>query len=200
LVDAGFAFLFAQLHHPALATFAPIRRALRLRTVFNLLGPIANPARVRKQIVGVALADHAAAIAGALSQSHRQHALVVRGLDGMDEISPFAPTVIIEIRDGDAREYELDPRSIVRSPNASVSDAHVDGGVDAAAERFMRVLDGTDRGAAADAVALNAGAGLYLAGRAQDIAAGYHLAVSLLDGGEPARYLESLVEPQEKVQ
>lgn len=197
LAESGFAFLFAQLHHPALAVFAPIRRALRLRTVFNLLGPIANPARVQRQIVGVGLADHAQAMAGALHQSGRVHALVVRGLDGMDEISPFAPTQIIEIDEEATREFTLDPSDIVRSFGSPISDAHVAGGVSEAAERFMRVLDGSDRGAAADAVALNAGAGLYVAGKVANIPAGYTMAVELLDSGQPAHYFARLVATSE---
>lgn len=188
LAETGFAFLFAQLHHPALAAFAPVRRRLRLRTVFNLLGPIANPARVTRQVIGVAREDHAQALAAAL-QPTAEHILIVRGLDGMDELSPSSPSEVIELRRGEMRSYVHTP-----APNlGSGDDLRLGGGVPEAAERLLRVLDGSSTGQGSQAVALNAGAALVVGDAAGSIEEGYELARATLAVGSPAKFLRDWI-------
>jgi anthranilate phosphoribosyltransferase len=188
----GFAFLFAPRLHPAMRAVMPVRRALGVRTVFNLLGPIANPAGVERQVVGVYGHAVMPLIAGALAELGAEHAWVVHGEDGLDELSVCAPTRVVEVRGGRvAREFTVDARDL-GIPAAERADL---AGGDAAenAVRLRAILAGVERSPAAEAVALNAGAALVVAGAAPDLAAGVERSRACLAEGAAARTLDAVV-------
>ena len=193
LLDAhGFAFLFAPRLHPAMRAVMPVRRALGVRTVFNLLGPLANPAGVRRQVVGVYGPGVMPLVAGALAELGAEHAWVVHGEDGLDELSVCAPTRVIEVRTGAiAREFTVDPQrlGIARASRAELA------GPDAAenAVRLRAILAGAERSAAAEAIALNAAAALVVGGVASDIAGGLESCRAGLASGAAAAKLDATV-------
>src|SRR4029077_6865377 len=110
--ELGFAFLFAQAHHPAMKHAGPVRRELATRTIFNVLGPLTNPAGARAQVVGVYAPEIARTIAEALVQLDARRAFVVHGAGGIDELSPVGPNLVCEVENGQVREYELDPGAL----------------------------------------------------------------------------------------
>ena len=192
LQRTGFAFLFAPTYHGAMRHAAPVRAELGIKTVLNLLGPLVNPAAAEFQLIGVydrALCEpmaHAARLLGV------RRVLVVHGADGQDEVSVTAPTRMVEIgEDGACREREFDPASCGIAP-ATVDEL---AGGDAAHNAAMarELLAGGGRPALRDAVAVNAGAALYVAGAAPDIAAGYRRARTALEDGSAAAKLEEVV-------
>lgn len=192
LVDeVGIGFLFAPMLHPAMKAVMPVRRALGVRTTFNLLGPLTNPAGVRRQVVGVWSRDIQDLVARALAELGTVHALVVHSDDGLDELSVLAPTRVLEIRAGqlvgerhvDAQELGLEARSPERLRGGEVEDN---------ARRLRAILSGEEEGAAADAVALNAAAALVVAGRVAGLAEGVTVARELLAAGTPGRTLDEL--------
>jgi anthranilate phosphoribosyltransferase len=193
LLDAeGFAFLFAPRLHPTMRAVMPVRRALGVRTVFNLLGPLSNPAGVRRQVVGVYSAAVMTLVAGALAELGAEHAWVVHGTDGLDELSVCAPTQVIEVRGGRvAGEFMVEPETL-GIKRASQADLV---GSDAAenAKRLRSILAGEERSSAADAVALGAAAALVVAGSARDLAAGFAAARSCLDRGAAAAKLDAVI-------
>jgi anthranilate phosphoribosyltransferase len=193
LLDAeGFAFLFAPRLHPAMRVVMPVRRALGVRTVFNLLGPLANPAGVRRQVVGVYSAAVMPLVAGALAELDAEHAWVVHGSDGLDELSVCAPTQVIEIRGGRiAGEFVVKPETL-GIKRASQADLV---GADAAenAKRLRSILAGEERSPAAEAVALGAAAALVVAGSARDLAEGFAAARSCLARGAAAAKLDAVI-------
>ena len=159
----GFCFLFAQTHHPAMRHIAPVRRALAIPTLLNLLGPLCNPAGVRRQVLGVAFDARRPQLAQALAALDCQRALVVHSGDHLDEISLLATTEITEVHAGQvAGTWTLDPRRHARGSGASAEDLAVSGAEESVA-LGRRVLQG-EACPAADMVALNAAAGLYVAG------------------------------------
>jgi len=163
LRDAGIVFMFAPLMHPAMRHVGPVRRELGVQTIMNLVGPLANPARAGRQVVGVSDPRRLPLIAGALAELNSVHALVVHG-EGMDEISPFVPTQVIEVSRGTVRSWEIDPR---RFGYGAGTAEDVAGGPPAAnAAAIMRVLRAEGNATATAAVVLNAAAALYVAGRA----------------------------------
>ncbi len=174
----GITFLFAPNYHTALRHAAGPRREIGVRTVFNVLGPLTNPAGAGRQLLGVFSDTLVRPVAEVLQRLGSERAWVVHGRDGMDELTVFAPSHVAELSGGSIREFELDP--------AQVGLAHADrGGVaggDAAANaaRVRAVLDG-ERGAARDIVVLNAGAALVVAGVAADLAAGVAAAADAID-------------------
>jgi anthranilate phosphoribosyltransferase len=179
LADIGIAFLFAANHHPAMARITPIRRAIGRRTIFNLMGPLANPARVTRQLIGIARPDYAGLYAEALLQLGTQAALVVSGEEGVDELSGAGPSVAIpvgsvclgpSITPGDAG-LPRHPISAIRGGDARENAA------------ALRRLLGGDRGAYRDAVLLNAAAALVVAERATDLREGAAIAAEALDSG-----------------
>jgi anthranilate phosphoribosyltransferase len=172
LLDAeGFAFLFAPRLHPAMRVVMPVRRVLGVRTVFNLLGPLANPAGVRRQVVGVYNAAVMPLVAGALAELGAEHAWVVHGEDGLDELSVCAPSRAIEVRAGKiSGELVVDP-SKLGIPRAARADL-AGGDATENAKRLRAILAGEERSPAADAVALNAAAALIVAGAAKDLPSG----------------------------
>ncbi len=193
LLDAeGFAFLFAPRLHPAMKAVMPVRRGLGVRTVFNLLGPLCNPAGVRRQVVGVYSEAAQTLVAGALATLGAEHALVVHSLDGLDEISVSAPTRVVEVRDGAiVGAYAIEPESL----GIAAADRGVLAGGDAAANaaRLRDILGGGERSAAAEAVAINAAAALVVAGLAVDLPAGLAAARACLAAGRGAATLDRVV-------
>jgi len=188
--DHGFGFMFARAHHPAMRHAAPVRQELGIRTVFNVLGPLSNPAGVRDGVFGVHTPSLAHTYAEALADLGARHALVVHGDGGMDELSPTGPNLVVEVRNGDLDEWELDPRSLGIYPCAA---AELTGGNPAVnAERVRSVLAG-EKGGCRDAVLLNAGAALVTAGLAHDVGEGLQIAGAAVDSGEAATRLDELI-------
>jgi anthranilate phosphoribosyltransferase len=195
LNEARVVFLFAPSFHPAMKHVAPVRRELGTGTLMNLVGPLANPAGVRRQVVGVAEASRAPIVAAALVRLGAEHALVVHGRIGMDEISPHGVTDVWEVKDGAVRTWEIDPERF-RLAIKDVSD--LQGGEPAAnAERFERILgNGSAAGepdhAGLAAVLLNAGAAIYVAGIAASLAEGIGRAREVVASGAARAALDRL--------
>ncbi|HEX4600621.1 MAG TPA: anthranilate phosphoribosyltransferase [Gemmatimonadales bacterium] len=191
LRDACVTFLFAPNFHPAMKHAAPVRRELAVPSVMNLLGPLANPAGVRRQVVGVAERDRAPLLAGALARLGVEHALVVHGRVGMDEIAPHGITDVWEVRGGGVTTWALDPAE----HGLAIDDVGALRGADPAtnARRIERLLadGGGDRPGRA-ALVLNAGAAVYVAGLADSYAAGLARARAALEGGAGRAALERL--------
>ena len=190
LDEVGIAFLFAPLMHSATKYVQPARRELRLRTVFNLLGPLTNPAHTSAQVVGVYSDDLVEKLAEALALLGLRRALVVHGADGLDEITITGPTRVAEVRDGQVRTYEVTPEEfgIQRAPLEAIS------GGDAAANAGMirEILRG-EKSARRDVVLLNAAATLVAAAKVDSIGEGIPLVAGSLDSGAAADKLEALV-------
>lgn len=178
--DVGIGFLYARAFHPAMRHVAPVRAELGVPTVFNVLGPLTNPAGVDRQVVGVADARLAPLVAGALLRLGRTHALVVRSEDGLDELSTTGPSQLWEIRDGRVSESRFDPASL-GLPRATLADLQ-GGDVEVSARIADQVLSG-EPGPAADVVTLNAAAGLYVAGAVEDLRGGLEMARMALSSG-----------------
>jgi anthranilate phosphoribosyltransferase len=189
---AGFGFMFAPAHHQATRFVVPVRRELSVRTIFNLLGPLTNPAGARRQLIGIADASFLETIAGALARLGVDRALVVAGDDGLDEISTSAATRVVEVEGDELRRYTIVPADLGIEP-ADPNDPLLAGGSpehNAAATRA--VLEGA-RDARADLVAVNAGAAIYAAGASDTIAEGVELACAALHEGAAAEALERYV-------
>ncbi len=189
LSRAGCCFIFAPAYHPVLARLAGLRRALGTRTVFNLIAPLANPARPRFQLLGVAQACLLRPMAEALAALGCEHAMVVHGNDGLDEISPAAPTRVAEVRStGAISEYEIRPETfgVGGGLKALSSD-----GIEEAIGALRDALSGRP-GAAQDVLALNAGAAIYVGGRAGSIGAGVAFAREILASGKALETIEKM--------
>lgn len=188
--QAGIGFCFAPRFHPAMRHAGPPRRELGIPTVFNILGPLANPARVRRLMIGVADPSMAERMVGVLAARGCERALVVHGDDGLDELTISTTSQVVELRDGELRSYEVDPATLglATAPRETLT-----GGDPATnAELGRRVLAG-DRGPHRDIVCLNAAAGLRAAGLIDDLASGIELARRSIDTGEAAAALDRLV-------
>ena len=190
LDEIGIAFLFAPLLHPAMREVMPVRRALGVRTVFNLLGPLTNPAGAQAQVLGVYARDKVELLARVLLELGVRHALVVHGSDGLDEISTTGPTFVAEVRDGELRSYEVAPEELGlrRVPLAALAG----GAPEENAARMEALLAGGGDDALAEVVAANAGAALYVGDRAPTLREGVEQARSLLAAGAAARKLGEL--------
>jgi anthranilate phosphoribosyltransferase len=188
--SVGIGFCFAPRFHGAMRHAGPPRRELGVPTVFNFLGPLANPARVRRQVTGVADAAMAERMVQVLAAKGSERALVVYGHDGLDELTITTTSTVHELRDGAIRTYDVDPAALGLG-GGTLDDLR---GGDAAtnAELSRRVLGG-ERGPRADIVVLNAAAGLLAAGVVDDLAAGVEAARVSLDEGGAASALDSLV-------
>lgn len=192
LSEVGVVFLFAPNYHPAMRHVAPVRRTLRTATLMNLVGPLANPANARRQVVGVGDPARAAAVAGALARLGAIHALVVHAAVGMDEFSPVGETAIWEVHGGAVREWQFDPS---RTAAAAPSLAGLEGGAPAEnAARIVALLEQPARAGAAlrGAVVLNAAAAIYVAGLAPSLGAGIEAALTSLESGRARERLEAL--------
>jgi anthranilate phosphoribosyltransferase len=190
LREVGICFLFAPNLHPAMKQVQGVRRELKMRTMFNLLGPLTNPARASGQVVGVYSLDLVEKLAEALSMLGLRRALVVHGLDGLDEITITGKTRIAEAHEGSVRSYEVEPEEFGMTP-AALND--ISGG-DAAenADIIRAVLDG-ERSPRRDVVLLNTAAALVAAGRAEHIAQAIPLAAKSIDSGAARTKLNALV-------
>jgi len=189
---AGFCFIFAPAYHPVLARLAPLRKALATRTTFNLLGPLCNPATPRCMVVGVGDGGLFRPMAEALAALGVAHALVVNGGDGMDEITLSAPTRVAEIHGAEPiREFEIAPeefgmKRVARDTLAANDAPH--------AARILRTVLAGEPGAAQDVLALNAGAALYVGGKAESLHGGVLKARKLLEAGRALLIVERLAE------
>ena len=192
LEEAGIGFMFAPKFHPAMRYAGPVRREIGIRTVFNVLGPLANPAHAEYQVVGVATAPLAEKLANALSRMSTQHALVVHGSDGLDELSLSAPSTVWEVRTG-RRPYrfEIAPEELGLQP--APRDAFLGGTVTENVVTIHRLLDGSEKGPRRDVVLLNAAAGLIAAGCAGSFEEGIALARTAIDSGAARGRLEQLI-------
>lgn len=191
LTEARVVFLFAPNFHPAMKHVGGVRRELGTPTLMNLVGPLANPAGVRRQVVGVADPDRAGIVAEALARLETEHALVVHGRVGMDEISPHGITDVWEVKDGAVRRWEIDPERF----RLGIRDvAELQGGEPAAnAERLERILgNGSADHSGLAAVLLNAGAAIYVAGIAGSLAEGIGRAREVVASGAARAALERL--------
>ena len=189
--EAGVGFMWAPLHHTALKHWAPIRGELAIRTVFNLLGPICNPAGVKRQIVGVFSWQWVEPIAHVLKNLGAEHVWVVHGHDGLDEITTTGSTDVAELKDGKITVFEVTPADAGLAP-AKLSDLR---GGDAAfnAQAIRDVLAGK-KGPFRDIVLLNAGAALIVGGKAANLTDGVALAAHSIESGAAAAALDKLVE------
>jgi anthranilate phosphoribosyltransferase len=189
--ELGFGFLFAQAHHPAMKHAAPVRRELATRTVFNVLGPLTNPAGARALVLGVYSPELARTLADALVRLEATRAYVVHGAGGIDELSPCGPNLVCGVEGGSVREYELDPLELGVERCEPDDLRGGDPAVNAAALRD--VLGGAD-GGHRSAVILNAAGGIAAAGHAADLREGIGLAREAIDSGAAASRLDELVE------
>jgi len=187
----GFAFLFAPAFHPSMKHAAPTRRELGLRTAFNLLGPLTNPAGPSRQIVGVPRPELTELVARALLMLGSERAWVVHGADGLDEISTTGYTKVSEAYAGSVRTFHVHPGDFGIRKTSLAAIAGGDAAENAAIMR--RLLDG-EPGSVSDIVALNAGAGLFVAGRAANVEEGIAQARSALKSGQARAVLQRLVE------
>ena len=189
IAEAGIGFMFARTHHPAMRFVAPVRAELPFRTIFNLLGPLTNPAGARRQLIGVFAADYVRPVAEALRELGAEKALVVHGADGMDEITVSGPTLVAEVSDGEIREYEISPEDFGFSRHAP--DAILGGDAHLNARILRDVLSGEERGAPRDVVLMNAGAAILVSGRAENVKDGIRQARESIDDGAALEALES---------
>jgi anthranilate phosphoribosyltransferase len=187
---AGMGFCFAARFHAALRHAVPVRRELGVPTVFNFLGPLANPARVRRQVVGVSDPRMAEKVLGVLRANGAEHALVVYGHDGLDELTTTGASTVHELRAGQVTTYVVDPRSFDLEPAAREDLLGGDAATNASLARA--VLDGSC-GPQRDIVVLNAGAALVVAGISADLSTGIVAARASIDSGRAAGVLEALV-------
>src|SRR5467141_215911 len=191
LNEARVVFLFAPNFHPAMKHVGAVRRELGTPSLMNLVGPLANPAGVRRQMIGVAERDRAPVVAEALSRLGAEHALVVHGRIGMDEISPHGVTDVWEVKDGTVRSWEIDPERF----RLGIQDVgELEGGEPAAnAERLERILgNGSADASGLAAVLLNAGAAIYVAGIAGSLAEGIGRAREVVASGAARAALDRL--------
>jgi anthranilate phosphoribosyltransferase len=187
----GFGFLFAQAHHPAMRHAAPVRRELGTRTVFNVLGPLTNPAGARALMLGVYSPSLTRTLADALVQLGATRAYVVHGAGGIDELSPCGPNLVCEVENSRVREYELDPLELGVE---RCDPAELRGGDPATNAQALRdVLNGAG-GGHRSAVVLNAAGGIAAAGRAESLREGIIRAREAIDSGVAAARLDQLVE------
>ena len=192
LLDSiGIAFLFAPRLHPAMREVMPVRKALGIRTVFNLLGPMTNPAGARRQLLGVYDRAKVPVLAQVLNDLGSDHAIVVHGSDGLDEITTTGVTWAAEVRGGTVSEYVIDSQDL-GFPRVDL-EALRGGAPEENAEALRRLLAG-ESGPYHDIVCLNAGAALYIAGQADSIEAGVSLSRTVLSEGRAARKLDQLRE------
>jgi anthranilate phosphoribosyltransferase len=187
--EVGFGFMFAPAHHSATRYVVPVRKELAVRTIFNFLGPLTNPAGALRQVIGVSDPAFLETIAGALARLGAARALVVSSADGLDEMSTSGTTRVVEVDGGKLRRYEVSPED-VGLPRGRQED--VAGGTpDVNADTTRRILAG-ERGAKRDLALLNAGAAVYVSGRVDDLAAGVAAATEAVDSGAAAEALDAL--------
>ncbi len=190
LDQAGVCFLFAPVYHPAVKNIAVARKEVGFRTLFNLTGPLCNPAGAKRQLLGIFSEDWLVPVAEALRELGSERALVVHGGDGSDELSPVMPTSVAELDGGEISVYRIDPADL--GIGVESTDELKGGDAEQNANMILEVLDGAG-GARADAVALNAGAALLAAGVAGDMNAGVAGARKILSSGRARETLDRFV-------
>jgi len=194
--ETGIGFMFAPNHHPAMKNVAPVRRELGVRTIFNILGPLTNPAGAPNILMGVFHPDLVGIQVRALQRLGAEHAVVVYGRDGMDEVSLGAATMVGEFKDGEIREYEIHPEDfgLTMASNRTFK-------VETPAQSFALVRSVLDNeaGPARDIVALNAGVALYAANVAPTMADGVKLALEALASGRAAAKMHQFVETAKRL-
>jgi anthranilate phosphoribosyltransferase len=188
--EAGFGFMFAPAHHGATRHVVPVRKELAVRTIFNFLGPLTNPAGATRQVIGVSDARFVEVIAGALARLGAAKAMIVSSADGLDELSTCGPTRVVEIDDGALRSYEVAPED-VGLPRGAYADL-AGGTPDVNAATTRRIFAG-EPGPQRDLAVLNAGAAIYVSGREPSLEAGVRAAEAAIDDGAAGRALDSLV-------
>lgn len=191
IAEIGIGFLFAPLLHEAMKYAMQPRRDIGIRTIFNILGPLTNPAMARYQLLGIYSGDLVVAIARVLRNLGSVRAMVVHGLEGLDEISLCGPTKVAELRDGEVREYSIEPEHFGFS-RCALKDLH-GGDAEESANIVRAVLDG-QKGPRRDVVLLNSGAALYVSGNSATVADGVRSAAESIDSGKARRKLEQLVQ------
>lgn len=188
--ETGFGFMFAPDHHPATRFVVPVRKALGVRTIFNFLGPLTNPAGASRQLVGVSDPSMAPVMAGALRRLGAERALVVSSADGLDEMSTSGPTEVVEVSPDSTRRWTVSASDVGLD---AADPGELGGGTpEQNAEVARRILVG-ERGAPRDLAVLNAGAALYAAGRAETLEAGVRSAEGAVDSGAALHALERFV-------
>ena len=188
--ELGFGFMFARAHHPAMRHVASVRQELGIRTVFNILGPLANPAGACDGVFGVYSADLAPTYAEALAELGSRRAFVVHGEGGLDELAPYGRSLVFEVVAGDVREWELDPRDLGIDP---AEPEALRGGSAAENAATIRAVFTGERGGRRDAVLLNAAGALVAAGLASDLGEGLGLGGEAIDSGVVTSRLDELV-------
>jgi anthranilate phosphoribosyltransferase len=188
--ELGFGFLFAPSHHPAMRHAAPVRKELATRTVFNVLGPLTNPAGARAQVVGVYSPDLVRTIAQVLATLGARRAFVVHGAGGIDELSPAGPNLVAEVVDGEVRERTLDPEAELGVPRCDIDELR--GGTPAENADAVREVFAGAEGGRRNAILLNAAGAIAAAGHAEDLREGLAVARETVDSGAAADRLEQL--------
>jgi anthranilate phosphoribosyltransferase len=189
--ELGFGFLYAPAHHPGFRHAAPVRQELAARTVFNLLGPLSNPAGARAQVVGVYSPALVRTIADVLARLGAERAFVVHGAGGIDELSPIGPNLVCEVREGVVHERTVDPEEL---GIARCEPEELRGGAPAEnAEALRAIFAGADQGGRRSAVLLNAAGAIAAAGHAKDLREGLAIAEAAVDSGAVLERLEALV-------
>ena len=191
LDEAGFGFMFAQGYHPSMRFVAGPRREIGIRTVFNILGPLTNPAGADRQVIGIADPSMADRMARVLGQLGSRKALVVHGSDGMDEITVTGPSTVWQLENGEVTEFEVTPADL--GVSVSSADSIRATSAEHSARIARSVLSG-DSGPARDVVLLNAAAALVAAGRSDSLASGVELAARSIDSGDAQAKLDAVVE------
>ena len=188
--DIGIGFMFAPNYHPAMKHVAPVRKELKLRTIFNLLGPLTNPASAKNQVVGVYGKELTIVFAEVLKKLGSHHVLSVHGDDGMDEISITGKTYIAELKKGKILEYEFNPQDygfeLGKIEDIVVSD------IESSKKMMLGVLN-RDKNTARDITILNAGAALYVSGICQDFESAFEVSAQMIDEGHAIKKLKQLI-------
>jgi anthranilate phosphoribosyltransferase len=191
IAKIGIGFLFAPLLHEAMKYAVGPRRDIGIRTIFNILGPLTNPAMASYQLIGIYSGELVATIANVLKNLGSARAMVVHGLDGLDEISLCGPTKVAELRDGQVKEYVLEPEQLGLK-RCTLEELH--GGSAEQSALIVRAILAGEKGPARDVVLLNSGAALYVSGKAASVKDGIALAAASIDSGKARQKLEQLVE------
>ncbi len=194
--DTGFGFMFAPIHHPAMKNVAPVRKELGVRTIFNILGPLTNPASAPNILMGVFHSDLCGIQARVMQKLGAQHALVVHGRDGLDEITLADKTLVAELHQGQIREYEIAPEEF-GFQRASLDSLRVESPLQSRA-MLLSVLENAP-GPARDIVLLNAGAALYAANAASSIESGVALARRVLDDGSARAKVDQYITATQRI-
>lgn len=190
LREAGIVFMFAPLMHPAMRHVGPVRRELGIPTVMNIVGPLANPARAGRQVVGVADLERAPILAGALAALGTTHAMVVYGEPGLDEVSPLGPTHVVEVRNGSTSRWTIHPEEHGFNKIALEDLAGSEPAENA--RTIVTILDGKGPSGARAAALMNAAAAIYVSGRVKTYADGVAAAKKSIDSGQAKLVLECL--------